>query len=276
MQDRNNRQKSPSENHRTTLSGYIFATKARIDNRKNLLSSNISSKCPHNMVNFGPLTAEIYPVVWGTQLISTGFASWQRYCTALKYCASGKLGDVEQRASPIFGRAAITLGIGPHSSLLLSRTHIRLPRHTTEWSPFFSSTILEFENIYTRITQFSDLTRNFQLDFADLFEVVNFGAVTHGRYLDDLVARQQPLLYRPGEPFPDLDYQRVLTAVFSLLQRRSALEHDGSVLVQPRARYVEVLDSSRCIDTTCRHSKIQSVLYLWPPYMEYCCVPLKS
>jgi len=28
------RQKSPSGHQRTTLSGYIFATKARIDNRK--------------------------------------------------------------------------------------------------------------------------------------------------------------------------------------------------------------------------------------------------
>jgi len=31
---------------------YIFATKARIDSRKKLLSSNIASTCPHNMVNF--------------------------------------------------------------------------------------------------------------------------------------------------------------------------------------------------------------------------------
>ena len=31
--------------------------------------------------------------------------------------ASAKLCGVEQRAPPIFGRAAITLGIGPHSSL---------------------------------------------------------------------------------------------------------------------------------------------------------------
>jgi len=30
-------QKSPSGHHRTTLSGYIFATKARIDKRKKLL-----------------------------------------------------------------------------------------------------------------------------------------------------------------------------------------------------------------------------------------------
>jgi len=56
--------KSPSGHHRTTLSGHIFAIKARIDNRKKiLLSSNISSTCPHNMVNFDPLAVEIDPVV---------------------------------------------------------------------------------------------------------------------------------------------------------------------------------------------------------------------
>jgi len=59
QEDAKSRQKSQSGHHRTTLSGYIFATKARIDNRqKNLLSSNMSSTYPYNMVNFGPLTAE--------------------------------------------------------------------------------------------------------------------------------------------------------------------------------------------------------------------------
>ena len=58
----------------TTLSGYIFATKAHINNRKkNMLSSNISSTCSHNMVNFGPLAAEIGPVVWGTPANFNGF-----------------------------------------------------------------------------------------------------------------------------------------------------------------------------------------------------------
>jgi len=33
---------------------------------KKLLSSSMSSTCHHNMVNFGPLAAEINPVVWGT------------------------------------------------------------------------------------------------------------------------------------------------------------------------------------------------------------------
>jgi len=64
----------PSGHHHTTLSGYIFATKARIDNqKKNLLSSRISSTCPHNMVNFGPLASEIGPVVWGTPANLNGF-----------------------------------------------------------------------------------------------------------------------------------------------------------------------------------------------------------
>jgi len=52
--------------HRTNLLGYIFATKARINNRKKSLSRNISSTCPRNMVNFDPLTAEIGLGVWGT------------------------------------------------------------------------------------------------------------------------------------------------------------------------------------------------------------------
>jgi len=40
------RKKSPSAPHRTTLSSYIFATKTLIDNRKKLLSSNVSPDVP--------------------------------------------------------------------------------------------------------------------------------------------------------------------------------------------------------------------------------------
>jgi len=55
----------------------------RQSEKKNLLSSNISCTCPHNMLIFGLLEAEIRWQVWGTLQISTGFTSWQRYCTAL-------------------------------------------------------------------------------------------------------------------------------------------------------------------------------------------------
>jgi len=64
--------------------------------------------------------------------------SWQRYCTALQYWTSAKLCGVEQRAPPIFGRAAITLGIGPNSKfcyisliVLLSGT-VRVIRVTVQ------------------------------------------------------------------------------------------------------------------------------------------------
>jgi len=37
-----------------------------IDSPKKILSADTSSTCPHNMVNFGLLTAEICWRVWGT------------------------------------------------------------------------------------------------------------------------------------------------------------------------------------------------------------------
>jgi len=43
------------------------------------------------MVNFGALAAEIVSLVWIPLQISTGFASWQRCCTAIQYWASTRL-----------------------------------------------------------------------------------------------------------------------------------------------------------------------------------------
>jgi len=85
---------------------------------KNFLDGNISSTCPHNMVNFGPLAAEIGSVVWHRskfQRVSRlGFLT-ARHSSHSQW-APAKLCGVEQRAPPMFGRAAITLGLGPHSS----------------------------------------------------------------------------------------------------------------------------------------------------------------
>jgi len=84
--------------------------------KKNLLNSNISSTCPHNMVNIGPLTAEIGWRVWGTPANFNGFCILAALLHATLAGASSKLCGTEQRAPPIFGRAAITLGIGQNSS----------------------------------------------------------------------------------------------------------------------------------------------------------------
>jgi len=65
------------------------------------------------MVNFGPLAAEIVSLVWGTPGNFNGF---RVLAELLHGTSSGRQPNcgVEQRAPPIFGRAAITLGIGPH------------------------------------------------------------------------------------------------------------------------------------------------------------------
>jgi len=46
--------KSPSGHHRTTLSGYIFATKARIDNRKKLVKQQY-------LLHMSPQCGELWP-----------------------------------------------------------------------------------------------------------------------------------------------------------------------------------------------------------------------
>jgi len=178
------RKKSPKIRHRGTIAQLcVFATKACIDNRKKLLKSNISPACPHNMANFGPLTAEIGLAVWGTPANFNGFrvlpSLLQRRCSpdanqtlhdvwpspGLVHCiyifggscplaefcqvqnllyvhvlpspilavllhgtpavgvsqtlrrgTRNGITELSHRAPPIFGWAAITLDIGPHSS----------------------------------------------------------------------------------------------------------------------------------------------------------------
>ena len=100
---------------RTTLSGYIFATKAHIDNRKkNLLNSNTSCTCQHNMANFGPLKAGISSGVCGTPANFNGFCILAALLNSTLVVGVSQTLRTEQRVPPIFDRAAITLGIGPH------------------------------------------------------------------------------------------------------------------------------------------------------------------
>jgi len=184
---KNDAKKSPSAHYHTALSCYIFATKARIDNRKkNFLNSNISSTCPHSMANFSPLTAKIFWRVWGTPAHFNGLrilaSLLQRrrspeanqtlhnvwpspgllhyiyifggscpteFCLmqnslnvqvlrfpilaallhgipaagvsqTLQRGTRNGITELLQRTPSLFGRAAITLGIGPHSSYICS------------------------------------------------------------------------------------------------------------------------------------------------------------
>jgi len=60
---------------------------------KNLLSSNISHTCPYNMVNFGPLAAEIVSLVWSTPANFNGF----RVLAALLHSQTAALFSCEDK-----------------------------------------------------------------------------------------------------------------------------------------------------------------------------------
>jgi len=70
------------------------------------------------MANFSPLAAEIGSGVWGTLANFNGFHVLPALLQATRSGRQPNCG-VEQRVPPKFGRAAITLGIGPHSSLFI-------------------------------------------------------------------------------------------------------------------------------------------------------------
>jgi len=77
--------KLPSGHHRTTLSGYIFATKARIDNRKKGIKQQYLLHMFLQYGELGPLAAEIVLLVWGTPANFNGFcilaSLLQRHCS---------------------------------------------------------------------------------------------------------------------------------------------------------------------------------------------------
>jgi len=116
MQDPKNGQKfviwAPSHN----FIGLYLATKACIDNRKKLVKQQcVSPTCPYNMVNVGPLAAEICWRVWGTPAHFTGVRVFAALLHGtLVVGVSQTLQRWTDGTTYIFGRAAITLGIGPN------------------------------------------------------------------------------------------------------------------------------------------------------------------
>jgi len=181
-------QKIAKNRHLRTISQLcrtVSSMKACIDNRKNLLNSNIFSTCL-NMANFGPLTAEVGSGVCGTRESFNGFRALpsllQRHRSpeanqtlhdvwpspglvhytyifggscpmtefypvqyslyvqvlrspifagllhgspaavvsqTLRRGTRNGITELSQTTPPIFGWAAITLSIGPHSSLFV-------------------------------------------------------------------------------------------------------------------------------------------------------------
>jgi len=70
------------------------------------------------MANIGRLAAEIISLVWDTPANFNGFRIFAALLHSTLVLGVSQICSFEQRAPPIFGRAAITLGIGPHCSCL--------------------------------------------------------------------------------------------------------------------------------------------------------------
>ena len=70
----------------------------------------------HNMVNFVLLAAEIVSGVWGTAVTFNGFRVLAALLRGSQVVSISQTLRIEQRVPPMFGRATIRLGIGPHSS----------------------------------------------------------------------------------------------------------------------------------------------------------------
>ena len=66
------------------------------------------------MANFGPLTAEIGSGVCGTPANFSGFRVLAALLNGTIVVGVSQTLRIEQRAPPVFDRAAITLGIGPY------------------------------------------------------------------------------------------------------------------------------------------------------------------
>ena len=119
---------------------------------KNLLSSNMSSRCPHNMVNFGPLAAEIDPVVWSTPANFNGF----RVLAALlnrghHLCSAGRpshwalahiLVFLSSQSRPMYPSDQCCL-IVPHASLSLAVFHYHVRNNACKMYVFCLSVAMK-------------------------------------------------------------------------------------------------------------------------------------
>jgi len=82
IQDAKIAKNSTSGHHRTTLLGHIFATKARIDNRKKTCQTAISPPDVLTIWRTSPYWQLRSVYMFGApRQISTCFASWLRYCS---------------------------------------------------------------------------------------------------------------------------------------------------------------------------------------------------
>ena len=116
-------QKSRQNRHLGTIGQLCRAISSQLRHistiGKNLLSSNISPTCCHNMVNFGPLAAEIVSLVWGTRANFNGFRVLAALLHGSQAVSVSQTSRRRTEGATYVRRVTITLGIGLHSSCVM-------------------------------------------------------------------------------------------------------------------------------------------------------------
>ena len=139
------RKNSPFWHHRTTLSGYkTISSQLRHVSiiGKNPLNTDTFSTCPHNVVSFDLLMAEICWWVWGIRANFNGF----RVLAALLH---GTLVVGVKGATCIrLGWATITLCISPHSSSFYLLSFFFFPRLFSAVAGWMFTILLQLRRTY--------------------------------------------------------------------------------------------------------------------------------
>ena len=99
----------------------------------------MSSTCPHNMVNFGPLSAEILSLVWGTPANFNGFRVLASLLHGILVVGVNQIAALNRGRG---GRATITLGIGHISSFILFLSSFLFPRLISAVADWMSAILL--------------------------------------------------------------------------------------------------------------------------------------
>jgi len=93
--------KSPTNRHQGTIAQICLAISSQLTHvsttGKSLLNSNVSSTCPHNVANFGPLTAEIGSGIWDIPANFNGFRALASYCSDVAHRRPTKLCTIFRR-----------------------------------------------------------------------------------------------------------------------------------------------------------------------------------
>jgi len=114
--------KSPSAHHRTTLSGYIFATKVCIDNRKKLVKQQY---LPHMPLQYG----ECWPTNGWDQLASLGHPSKFQRVSCLGSVTARHSSSGHEPNFAMLNRGRHLYSAGWPSHLALAHILVRIKLH---------------------------------------------------------------------------------------------------------------------------------------------------